>query len=108
MVDSIIIHAIENGASDVHLEPQQRWIKVRLRVDGLMRESMQLPKWVQGPIVSRIKIMSGMDIAERRVCQDGKIKVRIGDKALDIRVSSLPTQDGGHAYSRSQVCSIRP
>ena len=94
MVDSIIIHAIENGASDVHLEPQQRWIKVRLRVDGLMRESMQLPKWVQGPIVSRIKIMSGMDIAERRVCQDGKIKVRIGDKALDIRVSSLPTQYG--------------
>jgi type IV pilus assembly protein PilB len=59
-----------------------------------MRESMQLPKWVQGPIVSRIKIMSGMDIAERRVCQDGRIKVRVGDKAFDMRVSSLPTQYG--------------
>jgi type IV pilus assembly protein PilB len=94
MVDSIIIHGLENGASDVHLEPQQRWVKVRIRVDGLMRESMQLPKWVQGPIVSRIKLMSGMDIAERRICQDGKIKVRIGDKALDIRVSTLPTQYG--------------
>ena len=94
MVDSIIIHGIENGASDVHLEPQQKWVKVRIRVDGLMRESMQLPKWVQGPTVSRIKLMSGMDISERRVCQDGKIKVRIGDKSLDIRVSTLPTQYG--------------
>ena len=94
MVDSIIIHGLESGASDVHLEPQSRWVKVRIRVDGLMRESMQLPKWVQGPAVSRIKLMSGMDIAERRICQDGKIKVRIGDKAIDIRVSSLPTQYG--------------
>lgn len=94
MVDSIIIHGIENGASDVHLEPQQKWVKVRIRVDGLMRESTQLPKWVQGPTVSRIKLMSGMDISERRICQDGKIKVRIGEKSLDIRVSTLPTQYG--------------
>ncbi len=94
MVDSIIIHGADNRASDIHIEPQERGVKLRIRVDGLMRETMQLPKWVQGPITSRIKLMAKMDIAERRVSQDGRIKVRLGDKGLDIRVSTLPTQYG--------------
>ncbi|TAN64446.1 type II secretion system protein GspE [bacterium] len=94
MVDSIIIHGVENRASDIHIEPQERNVKLRLRVDGIMRETMQLPKWVQGPMVSRIKIMSKMDISERRISQDGRFKVRFSDKSLDIRVSTLPTQYG--------------
>lgn len=94
MVDSIIIHGADNRASDIHIEPQEKGVKLRIRVDGIMRETMQLPKWVQGPVVSRIKIMARMDIAERRVSQDGRIKVRLGDRNIDIRVSTLPTQYG--------------
>lgn len=94
MVDSIIIHGVDNRASDIHIEPQERVVKLRIRVDGIMRETMQLPKWVQGPVVSRIKLMAKMDIAERRVSQDGRIKVLLGDKHVDIRVSTLPTQYG--------------
>lgn len=94
MVDSMIIHAIDSKASDIHIEPQERDVKLRLRIDGIMRETMHLPKWVQGSIVSRIKIMSNLDIAERRISQDGRIKVRLSDKSIDIRVSTLPTQYG--------------
>lgn len=94
IVDSIIIHGAESRASDIHLEPQEKWVKVRIRVDGLMKEAMQLPKWVQGSVVSRIKLMAKMDIVERRVSQDGRIKVRLGDKNLDLRISTLPTQYG--------------
>lgn len=94
MVDSIIIHGFDNRASDIHIEPQEKGVKLRIRVDGIMRETMQLPKWVQGPVVSRIKLMAKMDIAERRVSQDGRIKVRVADKSLDLRVSTLPTQYG--------------
>jgi type IV pilus assembly protein PilB len=94
MVDSILIHGFENRASDIHIEPQELSVKLRIRVDGIMRETMKLPKWVQGPVVSRIKLMARMDIAERRVSQDGRFKVKLGEKALDLRVSTLPTQYG--------------
>ncbi|MBW7957682.1 MAG: Flp pilus assembly complex ATPase component TadA [Deltaproteobacteria bacterium] len=94
MVDSIIIQAIDLRASDIHIEPQENFVKLRFRIDGIMREVMQLPKWVNGPAVSRIKVMAKMDIAERRTSQDGRIKVRLGKKSLDLRVSTLPTQYG--------------
>ncbi|MBI5644018.1 MAG: Flp pilus assembly complex ATPase component TadA [Deltaproteobacteria bacterium] len=94
MVDSIIIHGVDSRASDIHIEPHDKGVRLRLRVDGLMREVMQLPKWVQGPVSSRIKIMAKMDIAERRVSQDGRVRVRLGEKDIDIRVSTLPTQYG--------------
>lgn len=94
MVDSIIIHGIESRASDIHVEPQERIVKLRERVDGIMRDVMQLPKWVQGSVTSRIKIMSKMDIAERRIPQDGRIAVRIAGRELDMRISTLPTQFG--------------
>lgn len=100
IVDSIIIHGAENKASDIHLEPQEKWVKVRMRVDGLMREAMQLPKWVQGAVTSRIKLMAKMDIVERRISQDGRIKVRLGDKYLDLRISTLPTQYGEKVVMR--------
>lgn len=95
MVDSVIIHGVDKKASDIHIEPQEKIVKLRIRVDGIMRETMQLPKWVQGPVTSRIKLMAKMDIAERRVAQDGRLKVRLGrEKSLDLRVSTLPTQYG--------------
>jgi len=94
IVDSIIVCGAESRASDIHLEPQEKWVKVRIRVDGIMKETMQLPKWVQGSVVSRIKLMAKMDIVERRVSQDGRIRVRLGEKSLDLRISTLPTQYG--------------
>src|SRR3989304_1916500 len=94
MVDSIIIQAVDLRASDIHLEPQETFVRLRFRIDGIMREMMQLPKWVNGPVVSRIKLMGRMDIAERRISQDGRIRVRLGKKSLDLRVSTLPTQYG--------------
>jgi type IV pilus assembly protein PilB len=94
MVDSIILHGVDKLASDIHIEPQENEVKLRLRIDGIMSEAMQLPKWVQGPVVSRIKVMSKMDIAERRLSQDGRLKVRVGERSLDIRVSTLPTHYG--------------
>lgn len=100
MVDSIIIHASENKASDIHFEPHENDVKLRIRVDGIMKETMHFPKWVQGPVVSRIKIMANMDIAERRVSQDGRIKVRLAGKGLDLRVSTLPTQYGEKVVMR--------
>lgn len=94
MVDSIIIHAVDSRASDIHLEPQENNLTLRIRVDGIMKETMQLPKWVQGPVISRIKLMARMDITERRTSQDGRIHVRMGKKKLDLRVSTLPAQYG--------------
>ncbi len=100
MVDSIIIHGIESRASDIHIEPQERMVKLRERIDGLMRDVMQLPKWVQGAVTSRIKIMANMDISERRVPQDGRIPVRITGRELDLRISTLPTHYGEKVVMR--------
>ena len=94
MVNSILIHAVKTRASDIHIEPRERSVLIRERVDGLLRDVFQLPKWVQGAVTSRIKIMSRMDIAEKRIPQDGRIKVRMQGRELDLRVSTLPTQYG--------------
>lgn len=88
MVDSIFIHGFESRASDVHIEPHERGVKLRIRVDGIMRETMQLPKWVQGPVVSRIKIMAKMDIAERRVSNEVRCRGR------DDAIAERRTQEG--------------
>ncbi len=94
MVNSIIVHAVKNRASDIHIEPREKTVLIRERIDGLLRDVYQLPKWVQGAVTSRIKIMARMDIAEKRVPQDGRIKVRMEGRELDLRVSTLPTQYG--------------
>jgi len=100
MVNGIITNAIQKRASDIHIEPQQKIVKLRMRVDGLLEDVMSLPKWVQFLIISRIKIMAKMDIAEKRVPQDGRIKIIIKEKELDLRVSSLPTQYGENIVIR--------
>jgi type IV pilus assembly protein PilB len=91
IVNSLISQAIKTGASDIHLEPQETGMRVRFRVDGILRETTSFPKHTQGAIISRVKIISSMDIAEKRVPQDGRIQIQESGRAVDIRVSSLPT-----------------
>ena len=94
LVNSIILSGISAGASDIHIEPQEKEVLVRSRVDGVLAEVMRTPKWLQASLVSRIKIMASMDIAERRVPQDGTIKMKMEGKMVDLRISTLPTQYG--------------
>ncbi len=101
MVDLIIRNAIKRGASDVHIEAQENHVRVRNRIDGVLQDSMpKLPKWTQPIIISRIKVLGGMDISERRLPQDGRIKVRSKSMSVDLRVSTLPTYYGEKAVIR--------
>jgi type IV pilus assembly protein PilB len=94
MVNLFVAEAVDQGASDIHVEPSKTILQIRNRVDGVLRKSLDLPKWVQGAVISRIKIMSKMDIAEKRLPQDGRIGVRLGAKSLDLRVSTMPASYG--------------
>ncbi len=94
MVNAIIAEAADHMASDIHIEPTRTALQIRNRVDGLMHKTMDLPKWVQGAVISRVKIMAKMDIAEKRLPQDGRIGVRIGGKNLDLRISTVPANYG--------------
>ncbi|CAN5543723.1 ATPase, T2SS/T4P/T4SS family [soil metagenome] len=94
LVNAILADAIAARATDIHIEPQQTEVKVRYRVDGLLRETMSLPKQVQSLVISRLKIISGMDIAERRKPQDGRSRVLVNNQETDTRVSSVPTFAG--------------
>lgn len=91
LVNGILINAIKTGASDIHIEPYENILRVRFRVDGVLFNAMTLPVKIKNPITSRLKIMSKLDIAERRLPQDGRIKLRLGKKReIDFRVSVLP------------------
>ena len=90
-VNQILSQAIQSGASDIHIEPHRTEVKVRLRIDGVLQDIMSPPKAVQAPLISRIKILADMDIAERRLPQDGHIHLKAENKEFDLRVSSLPT-----------------
>ncbi|OIQ10973.1 GspE/PulE family protein [Neomoorella thermoacetica] len=94
LVNSFIQQAIQTRASDIHIEPQEGEVRVRLRVDGLLRELTRLPLGVLSSLISRIKIMAGMDIAEKRLPQDGRFQFTLGKRSVDLRVSSLPTVYG--------------
>jgi len=92
LVNAILLNAIKKGASDIHVEPYEKKLRVRYRVDGVLLEEMQPPLTVKNAIASRLKIMSSLDIAERRLPQDGRIKLKMGKgKEMDFRVSVLPT-----------------
>jgi type IV pilus assembly protein PilB len=91
LVNSLIADAVNKGASDIHVEPFEKKLRVRYRIDGVLHEMMSPPYKMKGAITSRLKIMAELDIAEKRVPQDGRIKIRIGAKKIDLRVSSLPT-----------------
>jgi len=94
LVNSIIAEAIKARASDIHIEPMEKSLRVRYRIDGVLQEVTPPPKKFQNAITSRIKILSEMDIAERRLPQDGRFKVRMNNKVIDFRVSTCPTAFG--------------
>jgi len=93
-VNYLISNAIHEGASDIHIEPKEKSMKTRYRIDGVLFETMQSPLRMHPAIVSRVKIMANLDISERRLPQDGKISVIVGGRAIDLRVSTLPTSHG--------------
>lgn len=100
LVNHILFQAVKQGASDIHIEPYEKEIHVRYRVDGVMHLALTPPKRAQGALISRIKIMASMNIAEKRKPQDGRILIKIADKPIDIRVSVLPVQFGERIVMR--------
>ena len=100
LVNLLLINAIERRASDIHIEPQHDGIRVRLRIDGVLREVLRLPEWTQGSLVSRIKVLGKMNVAERRRPQDGKAGVRLGTQNIDLRIATLPSQYGENMVIR--------
>lgn len=91
LVNSILESAIREKASDIHIEPSEDQMMVRLRIDGILHKTVDIPKRIQNPVLSRIKLMANMDIAEKRVPQDGRIQMVISGREIDMRVNSMPT-----------------
>ncbi|MEX0672308.1 MAG: type II secretion system ATPase GspE [Candidatus Babeliales bacterium] len=100
LVNHIMYQAVKRNASDIHVEPYEKEVQVRYRIDGVMYLALTPPKRIQGAIVSRIKIMANLNIAEKRLPQDGRINIKVGDKPIDIRVSILPTSFGERIVMR--------
>jgi type II secretory ATPase GspE/PulE/Tfp pilus assembly ATPase PilB-like protein len=94
LANSIIADAVRTQASDIHLEPGEKEVRLRFRVDGMLVARKPIPKALQGPLLSRIKIMARLDIAERRVPQDGRVRILYDERPVDLRVSTLPTRHG--------------
>jgi general secretion pathway protein E len=100
LVNLMLSQAVKDRASDIHIEPSQNRVKIRYRVDGILYDKLSPPKHVQSTLVSRIKIMAKMNIAEKRLPQDGRIEIKIGNKNIDIRVSTIPTAFGERVVMR--------
>ena len=94
LAEQILMHAATREASDVHLHPEERFFRVRLRADGVLEEGLLLPRAIQSALTARFKILAGMDTAEDRLPQDGRIHFAIGSEEIDVRVSSLPSSNG--------------
>ncbi len=94
LVNHIFNNSVQVGASDVHIEPGEKSMRVRFRIDGVLHEVMQHPRRMHAPLVSRLKVMANMDIAERRIPQDGRVTLKIGNNTVDVRVASLPSAYG--------------
>jgi len=94
LVNLIIIQAVQERASDIHVEPEEKYLGLRYRIDGILHRRSSLPKLLQPAVISRLKIMAGLDIAEKRIPQDGRILMRVGNKEYDFRVSSNPVSHG--------------
>ena len=99
-VNYLIFDAIKQGASDIHIEPKEKELKIRYRIDGVLFESMNPPHAMQAAIISRLKIMANLDIAERRLPQDGRIRAMVHGRKVDLRVSTLPTAYGEKVVMR--------
>ncbi len=104
----LVVDALELRASDIHIEPGPQEMRVRLRIDGVLREHLRIPHWMCAALVSRVKVLAKLDIATQRIPQDGRIKARRGDRRIDLRVSTLPTQFGEKAVLRLLGSSSTP
>jgi type IV pilus assembly protein PilB len=100
LVNYLIFNAVKEGASDIHIEPQEKKLKIRYRIDGLLFESMNPPHHMHAAIISRLKVMANLDISERRLPQDGRIRAMVHGRKLDLRLSTLPTASGEKAVLR--------
>ena len=100
MLNALLTQAARDGASDIHIEPYERLSSVRFRVDGALREVVQPNRALHAALISRLKIMADLDIAEKRLPQDGRISLRLGTRAIDVRVSTLPSAHGERAVLR--------
>ncbi|HEY6638773.1 MAG TPA: ATPase, T2SS/T4P/T4SS family [Solirubrobacterales bacterium] len=100
LVNSILGQAVAEGASDVHFDPDDGDMRIRFRIDGVLQESARVPKRMVAGVISRVKIMSELDIAEKRIPQDGRVGVKIDDRRIDLRITTLPTQTGEGASIR--------
>ena len=100
MLNALLTQAARDGASDIHIEPYERHSSVRFRVDGTLREVVQPNRALHAALISRLKIMADLDISEKRLPQDGRISLRIGTRAVDVRVSTLPSAHGERAVRR--------
>ncbi|HZC29424.1 MAG TPA: ATPase, T2SS/T4P/T4SS family, partial [Gaiellaceae bacterium] len=108
LVNSLLTQAIGDGASDVHFEPRERDLLVRARVDGVMRDLATIPRHMQAAVTSRLKIMGSLDIAERRLPQDGRVSARVGDEPIDLRIAVVPTRHGEQVVLRLGTRGHRP
>jgi type IV pilus assembly protein PilB len=100
LVNILIADAVKRNASDIHIGPEERLVEIRYRIDGILHRYTSLPKYLQSAVISRIKIMAGLDIAERRLPQDGRILMKIGNREIDFRVSTCPTIHGENVVLR--------
>jgi type II secretory ATPase GspE/PulE/Tfp pilus assembly ATPase PilB-like protein len=100
LVNQILFQAIKRGASDIHIQPLEKEVKVRYRIDGILHDAFNPPKRIQGALISRIKIMADLNIAEKRLPQDGRIEIKVADKPIDLRVSILPVVQGEKVVMR--------
>jgi type IV pilus assembly protein PilB len=100
IVNYLIFNAVKEGASDIHIEPQEKRLKIRYRIDGILFEMMNPPHHMHAAILSRLKIMANLDISERRLPQDGRIRAMVHGRKLDLRLSTLPTAQGEKAVMR--------
>ena len=99
-VQQIILQAVRSGASDIHIDPQEDSLRIRYRVDGVMRTEQSLPPSMQGVIVARIKVLANMNVAERRLPQDGRVEIDVDFRKVDLRISTLPTIHGEKVVMR--------
>jgi general secretion pathway protein E len=100
LLNALMMESVKEKASDIHVEPYEKGLDVRFRVDGILRKVLSPPKIIQDALISRVKILAGLDIAEKRLPQDGRIKLLVGGKDIDIRVSIIPTALGERAVLR--------
>jgi type IV pilus assembly protein PilB len=100
LVDQIIARAVNNMASDIHFEPEDKVLRIRMRIDGVLYQDVMLPKPMQSPVIARLKIMGDLDVAEQRIPQDGRATVIVGRREINLRISSLPTTWGENLVLR--------